>query len=474
MRKPTLSGAIHKDAYDEIIFSGVKDHSGSIQEVIAEDPNKEVLTSDVFASMYKANPTLKEDAQGLSKNLMQTMMALPEFQQLRSSTKFDDIASAFGTMKLAPGVIEGYTKVQEELEKRQKENKGKSQKKPGNQGEHQNSGEPGEGQGDHQGNAPEGQGEEPLDDSLQDIMRQCLRQSLQEAQEEVDEWQGLVSSWGIDQGELQKMPLGKKMELAERLKDSKKFQKLADMMGRFRNVVQAQVATTFTHGVDEIVDITQGDDLMRMLPSELLKLKKTPTLFMKDMIEKSLQVYNLRGVENLGKGPIICLLDVSGSMEGERETWAKAVILALMFLAEKQKRAFGIITFEAGVRWTKFYPVEQKPTIEEKLEIASLQSDGGGTDFYKPLMRAFNMRRANQTKLNPADIVMITDGDSDLDKKQLEKILENKKETQMRIQSINIGGSLKTLEKFSDSVASIEPNGDVSNVRNLVTKVASS
>jgi hypothetical protein len=58
------------------------------------------------------------------------------------------------------------------------------------------------------------------------------------------------------------------------------------------------------------------------------------------------QFNKLKGVENLGKGPIIVCQDKSGSMDGQRDEWATAVAIAMSELATKQNRAFGVIHFE--------------------------------------------------------------------------------------------------------------------------------
>ena len=54
----------------------------------------------------------------------------------------------------------------------------------------------------------------------------------------------------------------------------------------------------------------------------------------------------------MGKGPIIICLDESGSMIGERNHAAKALALALAWIARQQKRWCALIAFsgESGER----------------------------------------------------------------------------------------------------------------------------
>src|SRR5207249_4537867 len=49
-----------------------------------------------------------------------------------------------------------------------------------------------------------------------------------------------------------------------------------------------------------------------------------------------------------GRGPMIVCLDGSGSMEGEKEIWSKAVALTLLEIARRQRRLFRFICFSSA------------------------------------------------------------------------------------------------------------------------------
>jgi uncharacterized protein with von Willebrand factor type A (vWA) domain len=251
------------------------------------------------------------------------------------------------------------------------------------------------------------------------------------------------------------------------------------MAGRLIAMANAAAAQTPVRGADEIVDVTTGNDLSEILPSEWLKLKQFPALFMKDYMEGNLQMYNLRGVENQGYGPIIQCLDISPSMMGEREVFAKALAIALMFMAEKQNRAFGLVTFGSEVHETIYVPAGQKSSIETKMKIAEIQCNGGGTNFYRPLKAAFKLRMQEKTQLNPADIIFLTDGECMMNDQEHEEIAELKTETSVRIQGIAICDSSHreicdgtTLDRFSDSLALIDQLGEVHLVKGVLANAA--
>jgi uncharacterized protein with von Willebrand factor type A (vWA) domain len=286
-----------------------------------------------------------------------------------------------------------------------------------------------------------------------------------------------MNGWGIKPGDLKETSFQKKFELAETLTRSSKLSKVSELVGRFKNILKGLDAVKYTHGSDEIVDITTGNDLERLLPSEFLKLQTTPILFYKDYAEKNLLQYEMRGVEPQGKGPIIVCLDVSSSMQGQmgdatREDWAKALTIALMGLAEKQKRAFALITFEAKVVNSEFWDSKKKIPLEKKIKIASLTSDGGGTDYMCALEKAFAMRKSNSA-LRPADLIFVTDGDFDFYPADLIKVLEAKKSLDLRIFGLSVGARVtRSLNKFCDQVCSVSSSGDIDTVQQVLKKTS--
>jgi len=118
--------------------------------------------------------------------------------------------------------------------------------------------------------------------------------------------------------------------------------------------------------------------------------------------------YQLIGNEPLGKGPLVVLLDKSGSMEGPRDIWATAVALALLEEAQRARRVYALIGFDYHVKHEAVVrPGEPLP--EEALFTAC----AGGTEIAVALARGLELIRGNSGPLKKADIVLITDGGSD-------------------------------------------------------------
>jgi len=426
-----LEDVVHKDAYDQLVFSDIVDHSGELQSLVGDDPehdsgcsNRQTAASDVFSTLYKIDPQVVDEAPKAQRKIMESMMGLQEYQDARDSTQMDDVASALGTIQLAPSVLQAVEKMVEY--EQQKMDSQSGEKDPGGKGGKQSV-----------ERAKEMSQESEDEHGVPASIRQSLRNALKQAQEDADQWSDCAAGWGMGEGELQNTPFKEKIRLAKDLTENKKFKKIAELAGRFKNIVNSVDATVHSRGADEIVDITSGSDIFRALPTELLKFKRNPTLFMKDLAEENLLCYNLKGVEKLGHGPIIMCVDMSGSMQGSREIWAKAVALALITLAEKQKRAFGFIGFDSKVSYAKFFAKGHKVKMSEKIEIASFFS-GGGTNFRHPLEKAFEMRELEKEQLNPADIVFITDGDCRIDEQYIHDLVARKNKTQVRIHGIAI------------------------------------
>lgn len=429
---------LEHDGMDQVLFDSISELPKIDAMIGSEESNRRSLVQDVFSSLYKLNPKVGEAPNETLKPLIENLLSMPEYKELCNSTRLDDISSAIGTMQLAPALLEQLEKIEEQKDPEQTTQQFIDQ----------------------------------MSDQQKAQMRQQIRGAIEKAQGEADKLEDGLNGWGVDKGELQKYPIEKKFELAENLLRSNKLQRVTDLMGRFRNILKGLDAVKYTHGADEIVDITTGNDLPHLLPSEFLKLQATPMLFFKDYMEHNLLQYNLKGVEPQGKGPIIVCLDVSLSMqdrmgEATREEWAKAVTLALISLAEKQKRAFALVTFEGRVVESESFG-SNPLSIEQKLEIAAIAAKGGGTDYMCALKEAFRIR-SEDSKMKPADLVFITDGEFQFNAGDLDKVIKSKKDLDVRVFGIGVGGGMtRSLTTFCDQVCSVTNAGDLEAVQQIM------
>src|SRR3954469_16019158 len=92
--------------------------------------------------------------------------------------------------------------------------------------------------------------------------------------------------------------------------------------------------------MDDMVGVTLDGDLSKLLPVELAKLA-IPELeldTLRRLVERQCMAREHRSVEPVAKGPILLAVDESGSMEGDRVHTAKALALALAWVARQQHR----------------------------------------------------------------------------------------------------------------------------------------
>jgi len=249
-------------------------------------------------------------------------------------------------------------------------------------------------------------------DQLRTVLRKALMVATDAAEDLSEQWlaYGALASDGI---KCEGGSLRLKAELAKRVLGSRKLQRIAKEAGRLMRIAAEKQRSRADHARDEVADIELGNELGRLLPSELVKLLCCHLRldFARRFYERALMQYRLKGKERQGKGPIIVCLDSSGSMRGEKEIWSKAMTLALLQIAIRQGRACRVIHFNGEVRRIDDWPCG-------KLEMGSLLDSmeahfGGGTSFEPALVSALEAIKTSCT-LKHADVVFLTDGEAQL------------------------------------------------------------
>ena len=213
----------------------------------------------------------------------------------------------------------------------------------------------------------------------------------------------------------------------------------------------------------EMDGIERGDDVNRMLPSELALLCHPilKTLWHAKRAERLLLLYQHRGKHDrgqrdegtekknsslnkqghkgksdLGRGPIIICLDTSGSMHGEPEHIAKAAVLEALKIAHREQRPCHLFAFSGPQEITCHQLDLRRGGLTELLKFLQF-SFHGGTD----LPGAINLALEKQTEKGweKADILVVTDGRFPLEKSTLKKIERYKNINNLRVFGILTG-----------------------------------
>jgi uncharacterized protein with von Willebrand factor type A (vWA) domain len=244
---------------------------------------------------------------------------------------------------------------------------------------------------------------------------------------------------------------GAARDLAKRLQTDGRLRQIAMLAGRFKRITTGRLRRRARHGVDEVCDVELGSELARLLPAELVRLNH-PLLrgvLIRNLVENTALQYQLRGEDNLGKGPLIVCLDKSESMHGQPDIWATATALAMLEIAQREKRTFGLVAFNDGVPYSAVVrPGEKLPWD------ALFVPCHGGTDIHNALGHALEQVAANQNKtLRRSDIVLITDGESDTS--LANTIREKAKELDVSILGVGIGVDDRCLRPWCDLVHAV-------------------
>ena len=159
---------------------------------------------------------------------------------------------------------------------------------------------------------------------------------------------------------------------------------------------------------------------------------------------------------------VICL-DGSGSMQGAKELWGKAVSLTLMEIARRERRRCLAIIFSSG---RQLFEVELLGKAGQTTQIGSramVRDDdvlrfaehfpGGGTEFEPPLERA--LEAVTEGDYRRGDIVFITDGQAQVGEMLLQRIDVLRRRHRFRIRAILVDVSdheRSTVARFADEI----------------------
>lgn len=249
--------------------------------------------------------------------------------------------------------------------------------------------------------------------------------------------------------------------LARELQNNRAIHELARKMGRdYISEEKKKQSKIPEASKSEVYGTHRSDDLMRILPSELLYLEDETleTLFYAKLLEQSLQTYQLKGItyrqgEEIDRqqkrtGPVVACLDTSGSMNGLPLLKAKALLLAIANILKKENRSLHVILFGASGELREFSMESAKNT--RGLLAFLNQGFGGGTDFETPLKKSLHIIE-NKKDCIKADILMISDGDCCLSSAFAQKLQQEKSRLDCSVYSVLCAGQ-RVADSFSDEV----------------------
>ena len=151
-------------------------------------------------------------------------------------------------------------------------------------------------------------------------------------------------------------------------------------------------------------------------------------MFLKRLLDEDLLAYSYKNPVKETQGPILIAVDGSGSMAGLKEIWAKALAIATILQAKKEKRKSHGIIFGASEK--EIFEIDVN-----RLEDLATASFHMGTNFGPPLGWA-----QDKFKEQPrADLLFITDGICEIEEHQKADFIQAKSRSGARCFSVLIG-----------------------------------
>ncbi|MFH8974944.1 VWA domain-containing protein [Streptomyces sp. NPDC017890] len=497
------TAAVVADRFDRMAWRDTYDQAAALQDLAEElnerHPYATDLLTDAFLTAYKAGPRLREPAEMAPSRLVnhQVIAALLEssdFADLHRETVGDPYAAAMAVLAQAGElrrILDGSLAAREQAgraEKAQREAEGAA---TAVSEEHQRAADEA---------AEDGTVPAPAADTVQQAIRTAEAAAQQAAQDATRalavavpgvratarnavakaaaaarEEAALMRTWGVGPGELERMPFDQRARLAERLRTSRLAQ-WAELIGRFRQMADGERARKVENATGELVGVTLGDDLSRVIPSELanLGLPGLRAVFAARYAAGELMLYDSQGEQATGLGAIIACVDTSHSMYEAgpggitREAWAKACALALLDQARHAGRDFVGILFSAADKLQVFrFPADRPAGLARTLDFAETFL-GGGTSYQRPLTAASEVleEEFNDAARSRGDIVMLTDDDCGVTEEWMLGWNEAKRRLGFRVFGVAIGtpriaeeGSV--LAALCDNLRSVEDLTDV-------------
>jgi uncharacterized protein with von Willebrand factor type A (vWA) domain len=249
-----------------------------------------------------------------------------------------------------------------------------------------------------------------------------------------------------------------------RVRSDPTLKRICDLAGRFRRVAQSRQRRKVRHGLDDVVGVELGGDVGRLLPAELMKLV-VPELeldALRRIAERDALCREHHAVEPVGKGPVIVCLDESGSMGGDRIHTAKALALALAWIARRQKRWCALVAY-SGASGERLLPLPPGRWDEARLLDWLSAFLGMGSDLDVPVHELPRMYRELNAPPGVTDVVFVTDARCSLPAPVRDTFLAWKTQAKARLVTLVLDHDAGDLSQISDEVhfvSTLDPEAD--------------
>jgi uncharacterized protein with von Willebrand factor type A (vWA) domain len=394
-------------------------------ELLVESPRLRKLNlsaacvSDLHAAAFLPNPELVESCgDPLRREFIQELINTPTYQSLHESTKLNGIASEIAAVSFG----EQFSLLAARVETSPK--------------------------------LPESK-------SLEIDIISSASKAARQATEGVEELESVAQAFGLGKGEPGSSDVNAIATTFKAARSNPALLRICSLAGRYRQLAQGLYKARSKNGFEEVVGLESGGDISRLIPSELMKLG-IPELeidFLRRFAERQCLCREYEAIEKIGLGPIVIVVDESGSLVGSKNESAKAIALTLASIARKQGRWCGLVAFSGG---SGHRVLALPPTKWNQVQLYSwLESFiGCGSDQDVPVQEMPAIFTEIGAPVGKTDLVYITDAELRISQKKATEFKTWKASVKARLVSLVLNTDPGHLTLISDEVhliSSLDP-----------------
>jgi uncharacterized protein with von Willebrand factor type A (vWA) domain len=281
----------------------------------------------------------------------------------------------------------------------------------------------------------------------------AVGKAVSEASKDVEECKEAAAALGLGPGAPGSNDPRVIAALYRRVRSNPTLRKICALAGRYRRLAQSRQRMKSTHGMDDMVGVVLDADIGRLLPHELARLADDELAddTLRRLIERQTMCREYQAVEPVAKGPIILAVDESGSMQGDKVHTAKALALALAWVARRQRRWCALVAYsgDSGERLLALPPGRwDEHALMGWLE----QFIGHGSTLDVPVREMPDYYHRLGAPRGKTDVIFITDALLRLPSDIEQRFMAWKHEVQARLISLVIDSVPGDLARISDEL----------------------
>lgn len=300
--------------------------------------------------------------------------------------------------------------------------------------------------------------EESIEDEVKRI--KSIVHAIDKAQEQVEEIQDMQGmGCGIGNGVAKKVDRKMMQALYKRIRNNRSLRRIANLAGKYKRVAASSQRRKTTNVLDTRSGVSFGNDMSRVLPHELAIMDDVDLEldFYRRFSESQLLEWEVTGVEPQGKGPVIWMIDESGSMSspcsdgGSKFEHAKAMALSAAWVAQHQNRWICLVGWSSSSQVNVLAIPPGGNPREAILEWCEHCFDGGTEP---PLAQMDAICKAANAPKGRTDVVLVTDGDVCLP--DMTVFMDWKAENMAKLTVLAIGCNNAVLKPYADSMLHVD------------------